>query len=517
LSQLLNLTTADFQLFWKFAYYTKFLFKSKIIVLCSIILFSCKEDDIYTDENGVTNLELSVTLTENPSGIAPLTAVINTSSTNSYHKVAITIKGKNDDDLHYEINHLKPSHRIPILGLYANHTNTIQFTAKNNLGKIISEKEFTVSTSPIGILNLPSIEILTANLAERFTLVEYRTITNKPFVFDLHGEIRWFLKFEESGIQPIVSNNSPIIFIGDKNKPKYYKYNWLGEVLNEITIPNSEMTTHHSQFTHPNGGDIIPIDTEDAIGSLICHFDESGNILKQWNMNEIVLNYLPENQDMMVIGKGWFHCNYARYDATDNSIILSGRRSIGVVKLDYNTGEIKWILGDPQKKWYQYQGLRDLALQPIGNTQLPLGQHSPIKLPNGNMLLLDNGWDGYDRKANEDGLINGGRQYSRLVEYTIDETAMTVTQVMQYGKEKGQELYSRVVGNTGYDLKVDSRYCLFGAIAYNPNSNNVPNTEGRIIEVDNFGNLLFDAKLNTQVSSSLFYRSEKIDFESIIK
>lgn len=365
--------------------------------------------------------------------------------------------------------------------------------------------------------NLPSIEILTSNLAERFTLVEYRTITNKPFIFDVHGEIRWFLKFEESGIQPIVSNNSPIIFIGDKNKPKYYKYNWLGEVLNEITIPNSEMITHHSQFTHPDGGDIIPIDTEDAVGSLICHFDEFGNILKQWNMNEIVLNYLPENQDMLVIGKDWFHCNYARYDASDNSIILSGRTSIGVIKLDYNTGEIKWILGDPQKKWYQYQGLRDLALQPIGNTQLPLGQHSPIKLPNGNMLLLDNGWDGYDRKANEDGLINGGRQYSRLVEYTIDETAMTVTQVMQYGKEKGQELYSRVVGNTGYDLKVDSRYCLFGAIAYNPNSNNVPNTEGRIIEVDNFGNLLFDAKLNTQVSSSLFYRTEKIDFESIIK
>ena len=97
------------------------------------------------------------------------------------------------------------------------------------------------------------------------------------------------------------------------------------------------MTVHHSITPHPDRGNIVLVDNDADIGSLIYHLDENGAVIKSWNLNEILLDYLPEDQDMMVPATDWFHSNYAVYDQSDKSIIVSGRSSIGVIKLEYNS------------------------------------------------------------------------------------------------------------------------------------------------------------------------------------
>lgn len=459
-------------------------------------------------------LNINTVVTKNPSGIAPLTAMIDLNM-EVEHKISITVRGKNNDDITHDFQEFGTRHQIPVLGLYADHINEVLLSAVDRSGRKVGEKSLKIITDSIPQSHqLPKIEIISSELPERYTFIEHHKFFTKaiPIIFDHHGELRWYLKFEENtGEFPFFIYDANKILVGNNSSAVYYHYNWLGEIIKEIPLLEDDMTVHHSMTQHPEGGDIVLIDNEADIGSLIYHLDENGNVIKFWNLNEILLDYLPQDQDMMIPTIDWFHSNYAEYDASDNSIIVSGRSSIGVLKLDYNTGAIKWILGDHDKKWYQYPGLRALALQPAAGTELPLGQHCPIILPNGNVLLLDNGWDGYERNGSEDGLVNGGRQYSRLVEYSIDPEILEVTQVFEFGKSYGTQLYSRYVGSTGYDSELNSVWGIFGAVI-NPTTPTDPTIEGHVVEVDKSGNLLFHAKVSSESGTDFNYRTEKINF-----
>mgnify|MGYP006423223739 CR=1 FL=1 len=502
--------------------YTKNLSKKLkcfVIIILIISINSCSnEPDYYIDSEGLPYYkdlkEINTHLTINPSGISPLTANIDVSM-DIEHSVSITIKGKNNDDITHDFENIELIHKIPILGLYSNHQNQVIISAIDRSGIRIGEKSVRINTDSIPLSHqLPKIEIIASELTERYTFVEHHKFFTKaiPLIFDKYGEVRWYLKFEENtGEFPFFIKDSNKILVGNNGQPVYYHYNWLGEITKEISLIEDDMTAHHSMTPHPDGGDIILIDNEADIGSLIYHLDENGAVIKSWNLNQILLDYLPDEQDMMIPATDWFHSNYALYDESDNSIIVSGRSSIGVIKLDYDTGIIKWILGDHDKKWYQYPGLRELALKPSPGTELPLGQHCPIKLPNGNLLLMDNGWDGYERNGSENGLINGGRQYSRLVEYNIDPVDLEVTQVFEFGKAYGTKLYSRYVGNTGYDIDLSSLWGIFGAVI-NPTTPDNPSIEGHVIEVDESGSLLFHAKISSESGTDFNYRTEKIDF-----
>src|SRR2546430_13544985 len=86
----------------------------------------------------------------------------------------------------------------------------------------------------------------------------------------------------------------------------------------------------------------------------------------------------------------WFHNNGAAYNRADDSVIISSRENF-LICLDYETGAIKWILGDPTKKWYQFPSLRKFALTLASGSLPPIGQHAPQITSDQNLLVLDNG------------------------------------------------------------------------------------------------------------------------------
>ena len=47
-----------------------------------------------------------------------------------------------------------------------------------------------------------------------------------------------------------------------------------------------------------------------------------------------------------------------------------------VIAVDYETGDIKWILGDTTKQWAEFPSLTSLALNLGANTLPPIGQHA---------------------------------------------------------------------------------------------------------------------------------------------
>lgn len=133
--------------------------------------------------------------------------------------------------------------------------------------------------------------------------------------------------------------------------------------------------------------------------------------------------------------KDWSHANGLFYDGKDNCVIVSLRHQDAVVKFSRATGEIRWILGnhyDWRRKWRPY------LLKAEGELEWPYHQHAPQLTPAGTLLLFDNGnyrAKPYHRRT------PASENYSRVVEFRIDEDAMTVSQEWEYRGEPGETFY----------------------------------------------------------------------------
>ena len=78
------------------------------------------------------------------------------------------------------------------------------------------------------------------------------------------------------------------------------------------------------------------------------------------------------------------------------------------------------------------------GFEPADDFDWPWAQHNAQISPGGTISLFDNGdfrcWIGLG-------------PYSRFAEYSIDETAKTVTQVWDYGRQRGTGLFSRIISS----------------------------------------------------------------------
>ena len=193
------------------------------------------------------------------------------------------------------------------------------------------------------------------------------------------------------------------------------------------------------------------------------------------------------------------------YEPSDNTLIVSGRHQ-GVIKVTMEN-ELVWILA-PHRGWEQagpegdgfdtsaflltavdengepYPGAVQQGDENAENFSWTWGQHTPMVLPNGNLFVFDNG-----RKCN---FVDTDR-YSRGVEYAIDEDAMTITQVWQYGEERGEEFYSQIISDVDYLPETGNRLIAPGVI----NASNTPPDQALITEVTHPGKeVVFEATIN---------------------
>ena len=159
-----------------------------------------------------------------------------------------------------------------------------------------------------------------------------------------------------------------------------------------------------------------------------------------WNFDEILGNEITaageDPSSLVQNGVDWFHMNSAIYNDIDNSIIASSRENF-VIKIDYDTSEIKWILGNPDKGWFVDfpNSLQNLALTIDGKA--PIGQHALSIVDDNYLLLFNNGRGNVNLPS-----VGDSRTFSAVSMYEIDETARTATEIWTF--ENNQELYSDI-------------------------------------------------------------------------
>ena len=418
-----------------------------------------KEQDFKVE--GYTIDEPNVIL--NPYGNSPLTALI-LFETEIEVSPKVTIVGKDENTTFTQEFTSSKTHMLPIYGLYADYNNEI----------II---EYTIDGEEI----TKTINIQTEKLPNNFVLPT-RVEANKDYLdnqlyfftpsssgytcaYDVNGDVRWYLtNYALWKIDRLENGHLLVSTERLVNSPYYmtglYEMDLLGKIYVEYSLPGGY---HHDYYEMENGNLLVASDdfnnSKGTVEDYIVELDrETGKIVKTFDLKD-VLN-MSDGKSENWTDYDWFHNNSVWYDKDTNSITLSGRHQDAVINIDYDTGSLNWIIGDPTNWSEEYQ---KYFFTPVGDDfEWQWSQHAAMITPEGYVFILDNG---NNKSKIKDEYVKASESYTRGVMYKINTDDMTIEQIWQYGKERGSEYYSPYISDVDY-LEANHYIVHSGGISY---------------------------------------------------
>ena len=428
----------------------------EVKVVSSLIEKESKlEDDFPTKLKDIDNADVIV----NPYEISPLTALIIFKTEESVSP-KVTIEG--DDELStYEYTFDEGTeHYLPIYGLYPDRDNTVVI----EYGDV--SKEFTIATEalPDDFILPTSVD---ANKDELSNDLYFFTPSSGGYTcaYDVNGDVRWYLTINSIWEVNRLDNGHMMLSTERLvNSPYYmtglYEMDMLGKIYKEYSLPGGY---HHDYYEMPNGNLLVASDDftsgDGTVEDYIVELDrETGEVVKTFDLKD-VLN-MEDGKSENWIEYDWFHNNSVWYDEETNSITLSGRHQDAVINIDYDSGDLNWIIGDSTNWSEEYQ---KYFFTPVGDDfEWQWSQHAAMITPEGYVFIFDNG---NNKSKNEDEYVPAEDSYSRGVMYKIDTDKMTIEQVFEYGKERGSEFYSPYISDVDY-LESEHYIIHSGGIVY---------------------------------------------------
>lgn len=402
------------------------------------------EQDITADGYSIDQPNVIV----NPYGNSPLTALV---AFHTDRQVAPTVVINGKDELSTFSHTFEPAtdHYLPIYGLYADTDNQITISYSDN-GQTTT-KTINVTTDPLpNDLALPT-EVI-ADKTQLTNDLYFFTPSSQGYAvaYDVNGDVRWYLSQQATWKIDRLANGHLLVSTDRLvNQPYYttglYEMNLLGKIYVEYSLPGGY---HHDYFEMPNGNLLVATNdfnnVHGTVEDVVVELDrQTGNIVKTFDLKNVLP--MEDGKSENWSNYDWFHNNSVWYDDKTNSVILSGRHQDAVVALDYTTGQLKWIIGDPANWSDEYQ---KYFFTPIGdNFEWQWSQHAAMVTPDGYIFLFDNG---NNKSKIADNYVPAQDSYSRGVMYKIDTNNMTIEQVWQYGKERGSDFYSPYISDVDY-------------------------------------------------------------------
>ncbi len=404
-----------------------------------------KTDDILVVQNEIENTFLSDTkysfdnpkVILNPYNISPLTALV-IFETSDLTSAVVTIKGKDKNTTFTNTFNPSNTHILPIYGLYPDKDNIVTIEVNDK-----------IKTLHIKTAKLPDDFILPTKVENHTNDNDLYFVTpsSKGYTagYDTNGDVRFYLTNNMLwDIQRL--KNGHLLLSSDRliNPPYYttglYEMDLLGKIYYEYTLPGGY---HHDVFEMENGNFLVATNNfaSGTVEDYVVEIDrKTGEIIKEFDISKI----LPKDQGKSEnwIDYDWFHNNAVWYDSKTNSITLSGRHQDAVINIDYNTGNLNYIIGD-STNWNE--DMKKYFLKPIGNLEWQYSQHASMVLPNGNIFLFDNG-----NNRSKTNYVKPIDNYSRGVIYEVNPRKKTIKQVWEYGKKLGSSFYSPYISDVDY-------------------------------------------------------------------
>jgi len=415
------------------------------------------------------------------------------------------------------------NHTVNLLGLRPDRTYSVTVTAKTIDGIVkTADNALQVTTGPLPA-DFPDITLLLADTARMEPGVTLLDTARKDasaaylVVVDNAGQVVWY-RSSAAGAASRQLPTGGFLTIDPGNG-----------LIEEISMTGEVGTAFHSSRSHPGTAASTPVDVAEFHDDVIRRSSSGSYVTSIADQSMTVNNFpLDENNagltgpavvrdepivefdstgtlvnrfDFLALLKptrigfdatqglpsaaNWADVNSIDESASDGSFIVSLRNQDAVVKFSASDGALKWILG-PGANW---AGFEQFLLTPAGQPfSWQYHQHGAEVTSAGTILMFDNG----NRRASPftgEPIIAATANNSRAVEYSVDETNMTVSQVWEWGfTQSGESLYAPFAGDadrlavTGNTLITFGGLCKEAGVA----SDNIQacRSSARVIEVD---------------------------------
>ena len=336
---------------------------------------------------------------------------------------------------------------LPVYGLYDGYANVVGLTYRFLDGSS-KRANITIRTAtfndPCGYDHPTYLQHRTRALSYDYIVVKGGCSDFSPAIVDTDGALRWVGTAGFSSNAAGFFDNAVYLAHGTK----LYRIDLDGAFTEVGDYSGIGITFFHHNIDTGKVGIILDANTTTHYNSVNIEVDASGRVLKTWNLADIISSAMRAGGDdpsqfVYQTPNDWFHNNSVAYNRADNSIIISSRENF-LICIDYETSAIKWILGDPTKKWYRFQSLRRFALTLAPGSLPPIGQHSVSVTFDQNILVFDNGQNStFQEPAGTE------RTYSTPRKYKLDLNARTATEIWNF--DLGQSLWCPFCGSVYED------------------------------------------------------------------
>ncbi len=507
-----------------------------LLILISFFSISGCNNGSTSNENVVTRVPVLIMA---PNASTPLAGLLEL-QTSGLSRVSLVISD-GGDQWNIDFDELNTDHSLPVLGFKPNRNYTVIVRVLGRGGKdLIEPVVFEVTTDPLPE-GFPEINVTsTPELMEPgVTLFEaegYLVAVNET------GEVVWYhqIRFQTSRLDRDVRRmmNGNLLLLLPFSR--IVELDMLGDYVNvwhaagsfegdEGSIPVNTLAFHHEVFEMQSGNFLVlslefrnfnnyptnvsnplaPLEFGIVVGDVVVEFARDGTIVNEWSMLDLLdpfrlsyssgggLNRLFED----VFGeeretRDWSHGNAVIHDPADDSIIVSLRNQDAVVKFSRQTGELKWILG-PHENWDKEQ-FGEFLLTPLSDEEFffQYHQHAPKITDEGTIIVYDNG---NFRASPHDPTLPDEDNFSRAVEYDINELTQEVDIVWEYGQFEDEIIFTGFIGDADSLPETGNVMITFGGIR--------EDRTARIIEVTRTtpAEKVFDLSLDT-----FTYRSERL-------
>ncbi len=384
-----------------------------------------------------------------------------------------------------------PGYHVPVLGLYPDCVNSVRvvvdFAERDSVDLTLNiETRLSNAGEEAWVPDIQVSTAVSASMEPGWTVAEISIEPSPmppiPFAqwtrtiaFDEHGAIRWAPRPDLPMGETFTLRRSITGNFLTGSLDTIVEVTKLGRTLRTFQLPNHTLNHEILQIGSDDNcegtssgqseyfGNMLVLASENGASTIEDHVLEldadTGEVLHDWRLAEVfdpTRTTFIDPEEWAPGAGDWLHDNGLAYSRTDESIIVSGRHQ-GVAKIRRD-GTVVWILA-PHEGWNEPQLQKLLTAvdasgapyseevqrgnQAEGDDSAPefdwpFGQHSPALLPNGDLLLFDNGCSRHWGSPYS--------SYSRAVVYRIDEAAMTIRQIAQFVLDRSESSF--FVSNT---------------------------------------------------------------------
>lgn len=388
------------------------------------------------------------------------------------------------------------SMEVPVLGLISQSDYSMQVvaTATDGAGVTSDPVQFRTGSLPGDVPSFVALQ--TGDVQPGYTMVAWMTplgssVANPAVIVDQAGRVVWYRENartisdwqkQKDGTYTVAVNNFDFIsysyFVA-----QYQVFDNLGNLLRTWSATGSWLTDNHELLILPNGDALIMAFKQrimdltsiggranaTVVGNILQRLSPSGAVQFQWDsFDHLPVAGIVSPVDLRGSYVDWTHANSIDV-ASDGNYLVSMRHLSQVLKIDSTTGAILWKLGGLGSD-FQFAGdsLNGFSMQ-----------HGARELPNGNILMFDNGNEHVPPQ-------------SRAAEYRLDRANRTATLAWEY-----RALVSLYGFAMGFAQRLDNGNTL---IAYG--------TGQRVQEVNPAGQVVWD--LRSTVPGAGIYRAFRI-------